>query len=789
MRAMAFSAALLFAALLIAPAPPIAAQAPELREILPRGATRGAEVTVRLTGRHLAGAADVLFHDPGIRLVSITPDPENENRAEATFAIAEDCRPGTHAMRVRTPRGVSNLLLFSVGTLEEIEEIEPNNAIAEAMPVSLGVTVNGRITLEDVDFFAVELEAGQRMAVEIEGLRLGGELFDPKLRLFNASGHELLVEDDTQLFGQDAGFVHASEDGGTYYIEVSDARYGGANNYWYRLHIGEFPRPFAVTPWGGAPGGEVAVRWLGDPGAPPQTLSIPEDAPAIWAALPETENGTAPTPVPFRVADLPGVLESEQNDSFDTATPGAAPGAFDGVIGAPGDVDFFSFEGQEGQVFDVRVWARELGSPLDPVLAVLRPDGRNLARDDDGAGGLDSQLRVTLPEDGVYGLRVRDHLRRGGEEFAYRIEVTQAETSLRLSVLENRPVQLAAPRGNHAYLLVNASRSGFDGPIALSLLDAPEGLEYAGEPIPAGQGVRPMLISVAEDAPEGGALARLEGRFQDDAREITGGLSQEVRLIGGENDTTFFGRQVDRIALAVTAPAPFRISVDAPGVPVVHDGHTYLTVRADRAEDFDEAIALRVPWLPTGLSAGTASIAEGETEARIRLECSGNAAAGAHQFLVEGAAGGYTLCAPFTTVEVQEPWVRFEIAEIETERGQLAPLTVTPAFSREFPGAFEVHLRGLPNGVETTPQSLTHGMDALEFPLEVAEDARAGRYTPISAVVTIETEDGAVPHVGGSGQLTVHDPLPENLRTAAPEPETPEDEDAAPQRRTRFPAS
>ena len=45
--------------------------------------------------------------------------------------------------------------------------------------------------------------------------------------------------------------------------------------------------------------------------------------------------------------------------------------------------------------------------------------------------------------------------------------------------------------------------------------------------------------------------------MNDRITNITGELDQEVRLVEGRNDTTFYGRQVNRLALAVAEPAPY----------------------------------------------------------------------------------------------------------------------------------------------------------------------------------------------------------------------------------------
>ena len=57
-------------------------------------------------------------------------------------------------------------------------ETEPNSDAARAQAVALGTTVNGVAQYEDVDYFAVDLAAGQKLAAEVEAIRLGQQLFD-----------------------------------------------------------------------------------------------------------------------------------------------------------------------------------------------------------------------------------------------------------------------------------------------------------------------------------------------------------------------------------------------------------------------------------------------------------------------------------------------------------------------------------------------------------------------------------------------------------------------------------
>ena len=112
-------------------------------------------------------------------------------------------------------------------------------------------------------------------------------------------------------------------------------------------------------------------------------------------------------------------------------------------------MDYFRFAAKRGQVFDVRVLARALRSPLDSVLTVLRSGGGVVASNDD-ANGPDSYLRFTAPADDDYIIQVTDQLHAGGPTYVYRIEVTPVEPQLALGLPEREAfvdVTVPVPRG------------------------------------------------------------------------------------------------------------------------------------------------------------------------------------------------------------------------------------------------------------------------------------------------------------------------------------------------------
>jgi hypothetical protein len=633
------------------------------------------------------------------------------------------------------------------------------------------------------------LAEGQRLAAEVEAMRLGGPLFDAKLRLFSPSGHEIIAEDDTALVKQDAAFVFEGGEAGRYVVAVSEAAYGGGG-YFYRLHVGQFPRPLMVSPLGAASGAEANVTWLGDPALAAQTVTAPTAQPGTAFLQPANDAGPAPSPVPFRVNDLPGVLEIEPNNAPDQATAGLAPGAFDGVLAEPGDEDWYSFEGAKDQVYDVRVYARELGSPLDSVLAINNPSGSQLAANDDSVG-VDSLARITLAEDGKHTIRVTDHLGGGGPTYAYRVEVTPVTPSLKFGFIENDKADMTVPAGNRAFTIVSASRAEFDGPLALTLEGLPEGLTPDVDEFPAGQATMPLVVEATPEAPIAGAFAALTGRLNQEGAEVQGGIDYNVDLIFGNNKVVFWSRPVERLALAVADPAPFKIDLVVPKAPVVQNGSSQLKVVATRAEGFNETIALRIPWVPPGLGAGTAEIAPDATETTILINANGNAPGGTNRLAVVGSAAGYTVSTALTPVTIEAPWVTFDVTKAETEQGKPVELVVNVNHAQAFEGTYKAELLGLPKGVTTQPQDLAQDSTAIKFPLEIAADAPDGKFEGLFVRAVLAKEGEDVLHQSGGGNLVIYKPLPPELQQAAPPPPAPEEEKKPdePVRKTRFPAA
>src|SRR5262245_13464166 len=226
-----------------------AAAPPTVESVAPGVGQRGTEFTLTLTGARLSDPKELVFYLPGVTCTKLIA--ASENQVTATFRAAADCRLGDYQFRLRTAGGASEVRIFRVTPFPVIAEREPNDSPKEAQQVPLNVSIAGTIEAAGADRYAVTLQKGQRLAVEVEGVRLGGGLTDTGLPVFGPAGRELAGVDDTPLFHQVPFLTVVAPVEGVYTVQVRESSYGGGDGARYVLHIGDFVRPAAVFPAGG----------------------------------------------------------------------------------------------------------------------------------------------------------------------------------------------------------------------------------------------------------------------------------------------------------------------------------------------------------------------------------------------------------------------------------------------------------------------------------------------------------------------------------------------------------
>ena len=764
------------------------AMSPQLSHATPSGAQRGTELEVLLRGDHLADARELIWYAPGIEVLGLEVPTNQAQVVKARIKIAADCRPGEHAFRVRCASGVSDLRTFWVGPFPTVNDAAPNSDFAKPQAIPLNVTVEGVVENEAVHYYRVDARKGQRLSVEVEGMRLGRTFFDPFVAIMDAKRFVLASADDTALLMQDPTCSTFAPEDGQYIIQLRESSYGGNGECHYRMHVGSFPRPTGVFPAGGRMGETVTLRFLGE-GAGDLTaqVKLPDAAADQFAVFAESGGQIAPSPNWLRVSSFPNVLEVEPNDDREHATPAGTnmPVALNGVISRNGDIDWYSFAAAKGQVMEINVYARRLRSPLDSVLGVHDASGNLLAENDDSAGA-DSYLRFTAPAEGKFFLRVSDHLKKGGADFFYRVELTPVVGTLALKIPDvsrnnaQERKSVVVPRGNRFATLVQAERQNFGGDLRLEAPELPTGLTCQADVMPGNQTLLPVVFEAAADAPVAGKLCDLLCRPVDPAQHLVGKLRQDFVFVRGEpGDSVYAQTFVDKLAVAVAEEVPFRITLVEPKVPLVRSGTMDLKVVAQRQPGFEEPITLKMIYNPPGIgSANEVVIPKGETNALYRVNAAGDAELRGWKIAVLGTAtvngAAAWVSSQLIPLKVAEPFLTVKIEMASTEPGQ--PARVFCALDQKVPfeGKATCKLLGLPNAATTADAFITKDDKQVVFDVATTSATPVGQHRSLFCAVTIMQAGEPIAHsLGGGGCLRVDPPKPVPVATPAAKPAAP----------------
>lgn len=796
---------------------PADAASPRLTRLTPPGGQRGSTVEVEFTGRNLQQAREILIYEPGITVESIKPvettlapngralPVDSGARLQARLKLSADCALGAHGLRLRTAGGLSEYVRFFVSPYPTVEEDElpqrqRNDRRESATPVPLNSSIFGRMNdAADIDLYRLEVKRGQRISAEIEAARLGVDRGIPDLHLaiVDADGKTLAAADDSALFVQDPVLSILAPRDGVCFVEVRHSTYNGAGLV-YRLHVGSFVRPTGLYPAGGPAGTAVKLRVLGDPrGALEQTVRLPAtpgDFP--FAATDPADGLSAPTPNRLRVSPFANVLEVEPNDSAESSrSVSTLPVAFNGIISKAGDVDCFRFQAKKGDQYTFHALANALGSPLDPTIRVRSADPKRPAvqRASDSranqlglapANGLnrdthDALLEFTAPADGEYILEVEDERGEGGSDHVYRVEVRPTVNAVHTYIAPEPENQflpqlrqsISVAAGNRCTVQVGLFSTGrpFNGEMELVGVHLPEGVTVQAPRIKPGMVRVPVVFEAAPGATPQGALVDLVLRPVGASEPLPGGYRQVILMNAYGNNDYYLHTPIDRLALAVTEPAPFHVEIEQPRTALVQNGETTLQFKVIRREGFTSPVTVQMDWKPNGVNTATpVTLREGESEGGYLLGASRNASAGTYPVTLTAMSGssrrGYNdgegrtyVASQLFKLTIAEPHVEARIGRASIERGKTATLVCKLNHLQPFSGKARATLGRLPRGIELVEDSrqITAADKEVSFTLRATPEALVGNYRGIVLDLTVFDKGQPVRQLSGSGMLRV----------------------------------
>jgi hypothetical protein len=377
--------------------------------------------------------------------------------------IDADAEVGERELRLFTSSGMTKPVRFIVSDVREVCEFEPNDfdgapreqfaAMGRVRPEilprqmrnlevqELPVIFNGRIRNGDVDRFSFRVESGSKLVIGVCARELNPYLadavpgwFQAAVTLFDPSGKKV-ASASSYRFNPDPAIIFESSESGVYSVEIQDSLFRGRDDFVYRLSAGDSAVVTSIFPLGGKSGTATTAK-IDGLNLPAKTMRLDTDKKKLGVqTVKSLHKKQLLFPVNYVVDDLPEVLEAESNNNIKTAQKIQTPVAINGRIDLRDDVDYFSFDGVAGELVALDVMALSLGSPLDLCLEIYNSAGKLLASNDDRAGndglniGLathhaDPYLEFSVPDSGVYFVKLFNIRQEGGKEFAYRFNVT-----------------------------------------------------------------------------------------------------------------------------------------------------------------------------------------------------------------------------------------------------------------------------------------------------------------------------------------------------------------------------
>ncbi len=626
-------------------------QAPPLMNtVYPAGGQVGQSVEVVVSSSNLQGLRTLHCNRPGVRCERLDP-------SRFRLTIPADAPPGLCDVWAVGESGLSTPRSFAIGNRAEQMEVEPNESAA--MPVPLDVVINGRLDKAgDADQFRFEAKQGQRVVVECSAERIDSRL-RAVLELFDSTGRRLAV--NRGYFGIDPLIDFRVPADGSYVVKVQDLISSGSAEHYYRLDIDTGPRvafsvpsviprgkASCVTLYGwnlkrhtqftqasgaaSAPRSSAAVEATGglppprspngefdrleveipaslaEPAWPLPVRLQPAQAVLAGASFPYHLSGS-PTPVIMGVADVPVVLDRDDNHSPASAQELVVPCEVSGQLVAGDERDWFAITARRGEVFFIEALGQRIQSPVDLQIGVLDASGqRELAQFGDevrNIGGafptshLDPAGRWVCPADGRYLVALRNLI--GGTSAdprrIYRLSVRREEPDFQLVAVPRRDdlAALNVRRGGREVLdLFAFRRRGCDEAIRVSAKDLPAGVECPDVWLGPGVDRATVVVSADRNAAAVFGELKLVGDVERRSASLVHDAERRATLVCGgtivrSGTPNGWGRLTSQIPVAVAGDAPLRITADG-HEPVDHHLYGKLAAKHSPGGVLDVAI-------------------------------------------------------------------------------------------------------------------------------------------------------------------------------------------------------
>lgn len=446
---------------------PCWAVVPVVNYVFPAGGQVGTTVLANLNGTFPEWPPKIIIYSPDIKI-------EFKEKNKVSIQVDPKASPGPKLFKIFNKDGVSAPKAFWVGTIPEIEEIEPNNSYLKPQSIEPGpVLINGKLGIAgDTDSFMLNAKKGQTIVAHLLGNHGLDSPMDAVLQILSHDG--FILAENHDRFGLDPFIAFVAPSDGSYCVRVfafpsnpdTTIRFSGADTYIYRLSITTGPYIDHVFPLSLQTGNPQSLQLKG--------WNLSKDFAALnindVAGFKDNSIFKKGAAGYFSISStsLPSFVFTKGKPSMLVDKPCVVSGCLDFVKAHDFELNF-----KKGEKYKIKVDARLIGSDLDPLIIQKDNLGKELKRvDDEGIANRDATFEVTSTGDTSF-LKITDLHNHTGETYYYRMSVLPIIPDFEFSVdgevfgpKDKKPVEVT----------IKISRfAGHSGDIVFNAVDLPKG--------------------------------------------------------------------------------------------------------------------------------------------------------------------------------------------------------------------------------------------------------------------------------------------------------------------------
>ena len=673
---------------------------PQLHAVFPPGGQRGTSVEVRVFGADLDALASLSFSDERIQAQQKLDGEGKATKDEFIVKIPDEIETGLFELWASGKFGMSNSRLFSVGAREEKTEDSPGNKMQDALEVPLGVTINGRATANQKNFYRLFAKRGQRVIVVCLGEAIDSKI-DPVIQLLDAQGRSLQQDAQGRLLD------YTAETTGPLFVAVHDLTYRGGMPFFYRLSIHDGPHVDCVLPLSAAPGverefyvfgrnlpqgkksrialssgsfWERAVLRVQTPEKGGASLArlqysllgVPNQDGFLYSALQDADELSQKR---IHFSPLNSVIEEEIISGESNPQIICPPVAVSGMFYPKRDQDVYEFDAKKGDHYRIEVRSHRLGYGTSPLIVVERLEGEGKATQvlelaapyDPGERAFplrawDPQGWLEIRKIARYRLTISDLFNgtrsRAGLLYELRIRppapgfrafsVSQSTLHRNLNRRAKVESSVLLP-GQVLPLRIRLHRmDGFSGPVEVFAETAPKGIRAHPATIPAGESEGILLVEADSEAKTTEGKLTLWAKANVDGTLVSQPVEhgQVVWEVGDYNNEAVMTRLTPHRRIAVADGQAFPVSVFAKGDrnqpwQTTVAGALNVPIRVSRLKGFSDNLNFQIRGLKPLLKHPGVSIEKEKNAGVLRLDLAKNKLKpGRHEFYLYAEVKG-----------------------------------------------------------------------------------------------------------------------------------------------------